>query len=177
MRIGLIRHFPVKKEFLKGRVKQSEVLHWFSEYNRALGEPMDVTDDYTWQKCYSSQLPRARQTAVAIYDGPIKYTDLLNEPVPFPLFKRDIKLPFLLWATVMRGAILLNHRSQHHRRAVIEQRAVRLLEEIINEEEKEVLIVSHAFVMEVLSRSLLSLGFRGKKLSRPQNGVLYIYEK
>ncbi|HYH14555.1 MAG TPA: histidine phosphatase family protein, partial [Flavisolibacter sp.] len=120
---------------------------------------------------------RARHTATALYEGPIEYTELLNEPVPFPLFKRDIKLPFLLWATVMRGAILLNHRSQHHRKAVIERRMVRFLEGIINKEEKDVLIVSHAFVMEVLSRQLLAYGFKGKKLSRPQNGVLYVYEK
>ncbi len=177
MRIGLVRHFAVEKKFLKGRVRQSQVLQWFKEYDQAPVASSKVVSDVKWQKCYSSELPRAVATAQAIFNGSIEYTGLLNEPTLSPIFQRDVSLPFLLWAMVFRGAILFNHTSQQQGKKVIEQRIHQLLTEVLQKEETEVLIVSHAFVLEVLSQRLLTLGFKGRKLSRPQNGVLYLYER
>lgn len=177
MKIGLLRHFPVDHMFLTGLVKQSQVLQWFEKYNEAAVRPMDVALDNTWQVCYASQLPRAKQTAAAIFQGDIICTELLNEPFPDPVFRRDVKLPFLLWALLIRLAILSNHASQSQRKEVIEGRVRKLLPELLSHEEANVLIVSHAFVIEILSGLLLEEGFSGRKISRPKHGLLYTFER
>lgn len=176
MRIGLIRHFPVKKEFLKGRVKQSEVLQWFHEYNEAPVEQMEAATLGQWKKCYSSQLSRAVATAETIFEGKVEAIEWLNEPFPSPIFKRDIKLPFLLWALLFRLAIISNHSSQVDNKRAIQSQIERVLNQLLREED-DILIVGHAFTMEILSALLLQKGFRGKRLSRPKHGILYVFEK
>lgn len=177
MRIGLVRHFPVEHLYLKGFVKQSQVLQWFEGYSEAAVQPMDVTLDNTWQVCYSSQLPRAKNTAAAIFKGDIICTELLNEPFPDPVFKRDIKLPFLLWALLIRLVILSNHTSQSQRKEVIEGRVRKLLPELLSHGDADVLIVSHAFVIEILSDLLLKEGFGGRRIRRPKHGILHTFER
>jgi len=177
MKIGLVRHFPVDQLFLKGFVKQSQVLQWFEGYNKAAVRPMEVALDSTWQVCYSSQLPRAKETASAIFEGDIICTELLNEPFPDPVFRRDIKLPFLLWALLIRLAILSNHATQSQRKEVIESRVRKLLPELLRHGDANVLIVSHAFVIEILSDLLLKEGFTGRRIRRPKHGLLYTFER
>ena len=112
MKIGLIRHFPVSQVFLKGLVSQSQVLQWFAEYNAAAVHQLPVKVGGDWQRCFSSQLAGARQTAAAIYPGEVICSELLNEPFPDPVFKRDVKLPFLAWALLLRAALVYNHGTQ-----------------------------------------------------------------
>jgi hypothetical protein len=177
MKIGLLRHFPVDHLFLKGFVKQSQVLQWFEKYNEAAVRHMEVEFDTTWQVCYSSLLPRARQTAASIFQGDVICTELLNEPSPDPLFKRDVSLPFLLWALLIRLAILSNHASQSQRKEVIESRVRKLIPELLCHGDANVLIVSHAFVIEILSDLLLKEGFSGRRINRPKHGLLYTFER
>lgn len=177
MKIGLIRHFPVNQPFLKGWVTQQEVLHWFDAYNKAAIRNMQVALEDDWQACYCSALSRAKETAAIIYKKEIVSSELLNEPFTDPFTARNIKLPFLVWGMIFRFAILYNHSSQSHRKDVIEKRLKDFLEEIMSKHESNVLIVSHAFSMEILSRLLIKQGFRGKKLTMPKNGALYVYEK
>lgn len=177
MKIGLIRHFPVEHKYLTGLVSQSQVLQWFSGYNEAslLNQQVDV--GRSWDICYSSELPRARQTAEAIYHGTPITTALLNEPSPDPLFKYNVRLPFMLWAMLIRLALVYNHPTQSHRKEVLEGRIRAWLTELLNHQTNNVLVVSHAFTMEILSRLLVQEGFTGKILNRPPNGVLYTYER
>lgn len=177
MRVGLIRHFPVDHLFLRGWVKQSRVLQWFREYNEAAVQGMHVEVGASWHVCYSSQLQRAKKTAEAVYAGEVIYTNLLNEPFPDPVFRSDIKMPFMLWALLIRCAILWNHGTQSHRKEVLEARIRELMPDILRHADDNVLIVSHAFTMEILSRFLLQEGFSGRKLRRPENGVLYLFER
>ena len=95
----MIRHFEVDQPFLKGMVSQSEVLQWFKAYDTAplIHSELEMEED--WDICYSSTLPRARETALKIVDKEIVFTDLLREPFPDPVFKRELKLPFLLWVS------------------------------------------------------------------------------
>ena len=176
MRIGLIRHFAVEQPFLKGTVKQSAVLQWFEAYNRAPLVQTTVSNPFDWERCYASELPRAIKTAALVFEGTIETTSLLNEPFPSPLFLRDIRLPFPLWGLLLRSAIVWNHRSQQDRRAVLEKKIHRFLDQVL-QEEKDTLVVSHAFTMEILSRHLRKAGFRGPQLAQPANGVLYVYER
>ncbi len=176
MKIGLVRHFPVKKEFLKGRVKQSEVIQWFHEYDAAPVQSIEFLNKKEWKKCYCSQLPRATETARAIYTGEINTLEALNEPFPSPIFKADVKLPFLLWALIVRLAILHNHSSQVHRKEILQVRLQAFLNQIINEND-DALVVSHALTMEIMSARLLKEGFEGERISRPEHGRLYVFEK
>lgn len=127
MTIGLIRHFPVQHPFLKGWVRQSEVLQWFEEYNKAALQEMEVKDNVAWELCYPSEMPRASKTAKTLFKRKVKHTALLNEPFPDPVFNRDIKLPFFLWTLIIRGAILFNHPSQSERKKILKTRIRRLL--------------------------------------------------
>lgn len=177
MKIGLIRHFPVNHSFLKGFVSQAEVIQWFHAYNTAEIHKLDLTVDKSWDLCYSSELLRAKRTAEAIYQGDVICSELLNEPFPDWIFKKDFRLPFVLWGMLIRFAILWNHSSQSQRKEIIEARIQKLLREILSLPDKNVLIVSHVFAMEIMSALLIREGFKGPELNRPANGVLYMYER
>ncbi|WP_439879616.1 phosphoglycerate mutase family protein [Pontibacter sp. MBLB2868] len=175
--VGLVRHFPVQHPFLKGLVSQAQVLQWFEGYNQASVQQMQLKVGNTWDICYTSQLRRAHDTATAIYSGPTVSTELLNEPFPDPLFKGNPRLPFLLWATLVRLSIVFNFNSQSQRQSVLERRINKFLSQLSGQNGSRVLVVSHAFTMEIMSRLLVRAGFSGKKLNRPQHGVLYVFEK
>ena len=177
MRIGLIRHLPVNYPFLNGLVSQSEMLKWFEEYNAAPVIEKNLQSVGSWNLCYSSELSRAKTTAAFCFKGDIVYSPFLNEPFPSPLFKRDIRLPFILWALVIRLAILFNHSSQLLGKSIVEERIKGLLKDILINKDSNVLIISHAFIMESMSKLLIKEGFRGKHLNMPQHGVLYLYTK
>lgn len=177
MKIGLIRHFEVNQSFLKGMVSQSEVLNWFHLYNNATINTLPIKLEDNWDVCYSSQLLRARQTAEHLFSKDIVFSEFLNEPFPNPIFKKDYRMPFKLWALMIRLAIICNHSSQTHKKEVLEVRIKKFLAEITSKEDQNILVISHAFIMEILSRQLLKAGFRGKKLNMPHYGILYLYSK
>lgn len=177
MKIGLIRHFEVDQPFLKGMVSQSEVLQWFKAYDTAPVIHSELEMEEDWDICYSSTLPRARETALKIVDKEIVFTDLLREPFPDPVFKRELKLPFLLWGLIIRSAILGNHSSQQEGRNQMIRRLQEFLESIQEHRDRSVLIVSHSFTLRLLSELLLREGFQGSRLRSPKNGVLYTFKK
>lgn len=176
MRIGLVRHFPVRQEFMKGFVTQSEVFEWFERYNRAEIEIIQSNIDGCWAKCYTSEMPRAIKTAEHIYGGEIIKSGLLNEPMPNAPFKKNIKMPFLLWALVIRVCIMRNHKSQQQCKSVLQERIREFVLSLTHENE-DLLVVSHAFTMEIMSEMLLQNGYTGKKLRQPKHGELFVFER
>jgi hypothetical protein len=171
MEIGLIRHFAVKKDFLKGRVTQTQAINWLREYDTCTAlavVPVDLV--HHWDVCYSSQLPRAISTAEAIYGKGFTPLEALNEPSAEKIFRKDFRLPFLLWALIIRVAILTNHKSQPNRKKVLEQRIADALDVILAGGQQHILIVSHAFVMEIISKLPIKKG-------RPDNAVLYRFTR
>ena len=177
MKIGLIRHFEVDQPFLKGMVSQSEVLQWFYAYDRAPVIPSDIRIQEDWDICYSSTMARARETALKLVEKEILYSDLLREPFPDPVFKRELRLPFLLWGIILRSAILGNHSSQQEGRNYITKRLQEFLESLQEHQGQNILIVSHSFTIRLLSELLLREGFKGRRLRNPRNGVLYTFKK
>lgn len=101
----------------------------------------------------------------------------LREISMYPLFKKNMKLPFLLWAFLVRTAWLINHQSQQETKFDVEQRIHSVLDQIIQNQNDNILIVSHGAFMMMMSKELLRRGFKGKKITRPENGKLYIFEK
>ena len=90
MKIGLVRHFKVLKDYpyVVKIVSQSQVLEWFNEYDRA-----DVEESFThlggidWDVCYASDLKRAIKTANSIYKGNIIEKEELREFKLQPILK------------------------------------------------------------------------------------------
>ena len=173
-----MRHYAVKKPFLKGWVRQSQVMVWFEEYDRSTELELFETDDqHHWEKCYSSMLPRAVLTAKNIRGESFEARAALNEPHLSPIFSTDVCLPFLVWAMLFRTAILCNHKGQSARKEILVQRMSQELENILSSEKGSVLIVSHALIMGIMSSILIKKGFSGRKLGRTEHAKVYIFEK
>lgn len=163
---------------MKGIVKQSQVIKWFQEYDTSTELnifDVELCDD--WEKCYSSQLPRAVLTAEKIYGANFHSSSGFNEPSISPIFAYDIRLPFLLWGLLFRIAILFNHKTQLHKKDVLERRIMIEVEKILSNNEKKVLIISHAFIMNMISKLLIKKGFKGEKIGHPEHAKLYVFER
>ena len=96
MKVGLVRHFRVRKPFPSGTLgTQAELMRWFDEFDVADVEYGKVEmAGIQWDSCYSSDLPRAVKTAETIYQGEIIQMEALREVRPYPLFaSRDFRLP------------------------------------------------------------------------------------
>jgi hypothetical protein len=52
-----------------------------------------------------------------------------------------------------------------------------VLDEILNQGEEDVLIVSLGALMMFMRKEMLKRGFEGPKIKRPENGKLYLFEK
>jgi len=180
MKVGLLRHFEVECQLpgLGRLMTPDQFQQWLNEY-----EMSDIKDGkvessvITWEKCYSSDLPRALKTARQIYSGQIIETQALRELVLCPPTHRNIKLPVILWLILGRMAWMLSHKSQIESKLMFEKRVSYILEEIILSDDKDVLIVSHGFLMMFLRKELLKRGFKGPSFRRADNGKIYVFEK
>ncbi len=175
MKIGLVRHFKVKKEFPKRIfITSNELLQWLEEYDVAELDDKEVyIDESIWKICLTSDLPRALKTAEKIYGGRIVATEELRELKPYIPNIRGIKLPFILWGILIRWRFLTprEYLKDYERHAEI------LLDKIFSQYDGEILIVSHAALMIYLREELLKRGFKGPKYKIPDNGKVYIFEK
>ncbi|WCN36452.1 histidine phosphatase family protein [Aneurinibacillus uraniidurans] len=177
MKIGLVRHFKVTKGFPeKMWLTKQELVQWFKEYDEAEIEEGEVNlSDVEWTACFSSDMPRAAQTATKIYAGPIAVTSQLRE-IPLPDFKSNVKLPFLVWAILIRMSQLINPKTKKDI-AEAKKRIRIVLDEAMQEGDGNVLIVSHAALMMYMRKELMKRGFIGESFKTPENGKLYVFEK
>lgn len=179
MKIGLVRHFKVKNAVPeKTWVTPAELSKWFEDYNLS-----DIENGETdlqgmeWDKCYTSDLSRAENTARAIFQGKIIKTEKLREVKAYPVIQANIKLPYQLWAVLVRLAWLVNHPSQKDSVKAVKERINLFLDEIFAEGKEQVLIVCHGALMIFMRKELLKRGFKGPKINHPKNGMLYLFEK
>jgi len=178
VKIGLVRHFKVKRGYPEKRfLSQKELFQWLEEY-----EASDIEDNHTdmsnfgWKRCYTSDLPRAEKTAGKIFQGEITSTKELREIPLSPLFKRNIILPTCVWPILVRIAWLADKKSQIESKAAVRKRVDNILNQILSQEE-DVLIVSHGALMIYLRKALIKRGFKGPRFATPENGKVYIFEK
>lgn len=179
MRVGLVRHYKVKKEYPKNLfLPQDEIIQWQEEYDTADIE-YGETDlcGIMWKRCFSSNLPRAVKTAKKIFSEEIQELKELREVRIYPVFKKNVRLPFILWSIIIRLAMLLSHKSQLETKKEIENRIKQVLDRILSESDEDVLIVTHGLLMMFIYRDLLRRGFSGTKINKPENGRLYVFEK
>lgn len=179
MKVGLVRHFKVSKGLPnKMMINPDELTQWFQEYDLS-GVEDGKTDlrDIHWNRCYSSDMPRAVKTAEAIYTGKIVKMQELRE-IQYPYFKliSKRKLPFLLWAFLAKAAWKINHKSFPERKYHVRKRIAAALDQILLPSKDNVLIVSHAALMMEMRKELLRRGFTGPKFRTAANGRLYVFE-
>lgn len=180
MKIGLVRHFKVKRGFPEKRfITGHEFMQWADEYDKSdieVGE--SNLEGINWNRCLSSNLHRASKTAQLIYSGKISITDQLREIRVYPISKQKMKLPFIVWILLVRVAWFFNHKSQLERKSDVEARIKGIVDEMLSYTGEDVLIVSHGGLMLYLRKELIKRGFSGPKLNgTPVNGKLYVFEK
>jgi len=177
MRIGLIRHFEVIHS--SQRILNSEEFKgWVRLYDIAdVWEiPVDLGDN-NWDLCFSSDLPRAIQTAQSICSCKIVTTDCLREVPISPIHNTHLKLPVPLWLGLGRMAWLFSQYSQPEIRIQTVKRINGFLTYILSLKESNILLVTHGFLMALIRKELLSNGFRGERFVKARNGTLYIFQK
>src|SRR6187549_86649 len=157
MRIGLIRHFKVNHPFpVKRWLSKAEVIKWFEEYDNTLNIEYKKVDlgNINWIRCYSSNMVRAVNTANHIYDGEITEIAELSELNILHRLSDRIKLPFLVWGIVVRiKSFSLNEDVNEFKKRIIA-----FIEKTIANNEGDILIVSHWFVMRVIQKELVKRG-------------------
>ena len=173
MKIGLIRHFKVKQPFPKKLfLTKSEVINWFEEYEVAELEYQKIDlQSIEWKICYSSSLNRAVKTANYIYDGKIILVKDLEELNILHLLPNKLKLPFLIWAVLVRVKSLSNNSDVR----LFREKIIEFLSQVLKEN-KNVLIISHWFVMKILEDELNKQKINGEKIKSPKYGKIYIFE-
>jgi hypothetical protein len=178
LRIGLIRHFEVKKPMPSGWLTSQELRTWREEYERAdvTISPLDL-GGIAWRRCFSSDLPRAYVTAKAAFHGDIIQRPELREPDILSSPTGRLRLPLVGWRVLLQLAWLTSHSSQRPAKDEFLARVRTLRTEILASATENTLIVSHGGMMMFLRKELLALGFTGPKFSLAQNGKLYVFEK
>ncbi|WP_063915596.1 histidine phosphatase family protein [Paenibacillus elgii] len=177
MKVGLVRHYKVKKDYpSQFLISARELDQWFAEYDESDIE-LGRTDlgGIEWNRCYASDMSRAVHTAEHIYEGEITQWKMLRE-VPPPSFRTKVRLPLMVWAILIKTSWFTAPRSMPESMADIRKRADAVLDEIFRQDDGNVLIVSHAALMMTMRKALLARGFRGPKFGTPENGKLYLFE-
>lgn len=176
MKIGLVRHFRV--DLRRTNFMTSEQYNkYISEYDIAKVIENEIVIDKEWDKCYCSSLPRAVYTAKTVYHGPIMITDKLREISAAAWIKTNIPLPYYLWSLLNRIAWVRNSITQPEGKKASLKRINEIVNDILKEEDKNILIVSHAGTMYEIRKILIKKGFKGEWFLKPRNGKLYILKK
>lgn len=177
MYIGLVRHFKVDCN-AQAFMTSDDFEKWVIEYdNSDIIENKCKTENIKWDKCFSSDLPRAIKTSETIFKGEIVKTQLLREVPLSPICKTNLKLPHRFWCILARIAWIFKHKSQAETKKDTQKRINEFLNSLDKELDTNTLIVCHGFFMKTLERELKRRGFRGKNISIPKNGTLYLYKK
>ena len=175
MKIGLVRHFKVNLPFpKKSLLSKSEVLEWFAEYDSTVNIEYKHVDlgDIQWKRCYSSSMIRAMNTATHIYAGEIIETADLKEFDNLHQLSDRIKLPFMVWGLVVR----IKTFSSSKNNIEFKNRIIGFVDKILANNDSDILIVSHWFVMRVIRTELIKRGLVGGSFKSNDYGTLYVYE-
>jgi broad specificity phosphatase PhoE len=162
LKIGLLRHFKVKIVYpRKILLSHDELVRCFIEYDSAdiESENVDISA-VKWKKCYASTMKRAKETAETIYNGEIIFTDDLVELNVLPQLNRKLRMPLTFWAVLTW---------------IVTRRKGSITDKLA-ENNEDVLIVSHGFVMSSIRKELKKRGFKGHYFQLAAHNKLYIFE-
>ncbi|WP_335872878.1 histidine phosphatase family protein [Bacillus sp. 2205SS5-2] len=177
MKIGLVRHFKVKRGYPEKSVSTDELMKWVEDYDASevVENEVDLCG-VEWQQCYASDLTRAVKTAEKTYSGSVIYLEELREISIAPLFHSKFKFPYFLHMGLIRGAWWLNHRSQPESKQEILERVKTVVDQVVKTNQ-DTLIVGHGGIMIFMRKELIRRGFRGPSYRSPLNGWVYVFER
>jgi broad specificity phosphatase PhoE len=121
-------------------------------------------------------MARAITTAKTVYHGEIIITDKLVEIPSAAWANIRFPFPYKLWALLNRFAWFRSKVSQPESRMSTLNRINEILDIILKEKDKNILIVSHAGTLYEIKKILKKKGFKGKEFLKARNGKLYIFE-
>jgi broad specificity phosphatase PhoE len=180
MYIGVVRHFRVDCN-AQAFMTSDDFEKWVVEYdNSAVIENKFETENIKWNKCFSSDLPRAIKTSESIFKGEIIKTQLLREVPLSPIYKTNLKLPHRFWCIMARIAWNFHHKSQVENKKDSQKRINEFLNSLDMKLDTNMLFVCHGFFMKIIERELKRRGFKGQNIPNrpiPKNGKLYLYKK
>jgi broad specificity phosphatase PhoE len=175
-----VRHFKVNCN-AKAFMTSDDFEKWVIEYdNSDIIENKFETENIKWDKCFSSDLPRAIRTSEIIFNGEIIKNQLLREVPLSPIYKTNLKLSHGFWCIAARIAWNFQHKSQEETKKGTQKRINEFLNSLSKELNANVLIVCHGFFMKMLERELKIRGFKRQNrhnILTPKNGTLYLYKK
>lgn len=155
MKIGLVRHFKVNQPLPKKKLlSKPEVIEWFVGYDNNLDIEYKKVNlsGIDWKRCFSSPMIRTLHTANHIYHGQIEEIAELKELSILHRLPGSIKLPFLIWAIIVRIQSFSSNKDTDKFRDGI----ISFIDKIIVNEEDDILIISHWFVMRVIRQELIN---------------------
>ncbi|MBB6453275.1 hypothetical protein HNQ94_001723 [Salirhabdus euzebyi] len=177
LKVGLLRHFKVKRGYPDKFVTSDQIKKWMVEYDNSDVEEKEIDlKEIEWKRCYSSDLLRAKKTAQKAFKGNIIYLEQLREIPVSPFIKKNIKLPLYVHFILTRLAFYFNHHSQDESRHSMMKRLNEALDQVLSTNE-DVLIVGHGGLMFFMQKELKKRGFTGPGFKRAENGELYVYHK
>ncbi len=176
MKIGLVRHFHVRKpQPEKKLLSREDVVQWFAEYDRTEDLEYKHVDlaGIPWHHCYASPMSRAVSTAQHIYTGPISEITALQELNILHQLPDRIRLPFLLWSMLVHVKSFFSNPDIDAFRNDI----IAFLDTVTARRDGNILIVSHWFVIRFMQQELCKREFTGSKARSIDNGTLYLFER
>jgi len=178
MRVGLVRHFEVKRGFPRRWLTARELQQWRVEYEESsiIPKPVDL-GVIPWQRCLCSDADRAVQTAQAIHQGPIVPLAALREVTVQEYGTGRLRLPPVGWRLLTRLAWAWDHPSQRESRRVFFGNLKTVVQEHLQPLREDLLVVSHGGLMWFLRKELIRLGYRGPNFMLAENGKLYVFER
>lgn len=176
VKVGLVRHFKVKRGYPNKIITGEELLQWMDEYDASDVEENQIDlCNVDWRRCFSSTLSRAKVTAQKAFHGDVVYLEELREVELSPFFNPKVKLPLFVHILFIRIAWLMNHKSQSELKREVFKRINYCLDKIL-ESNEDTLIVGHGGIMMFMRKELLRRGFQGPSFKRAKNGKVYIFE-
>jgi broad specificity phosphatase PhoE len=177
VRIGLMRHFRVQEPLPSGWRTAGQLHQWRQTYEASdvIPGPVDVGAT-PWLKCLSSDLRRAYLTAQAAHAGLITQTPLLREMEAHPFRTGGLRLPIWIWRWILHVSWATSHESQRAARDDFRQR-MQAAADLLEAEQDDTLVVSHAGTMMYLRKELLRRGFRGPKFGIAEHARTYVFER
>jgi hypothetical protein len=176
MKIGLVRHFRVNHAFPESKfLSKTQVVEWFAQYDSATNleyKKVELTP-INWQRCYTSPMVRAISTARHIYNGEIIEVPELKELDILHQLPDRLRLPFFVWGLWVR----IKSFSRNHDNNEFQRRIAAFLDKVLSNDESDVLIVSHWFVMRMIRKELIRRGLHGSNFRSNDYGTLYIYQQ
>jgi broad specificity phosphatase PhoE len=178
VKLGLMRHLKTTQRYMTDqRMNSEEYAAWLKAYDASgiIPGPVDLRG-VDWEVCFSSDLPRALETAKLVYPGEIIVTPLLREVTIGPFLHTRRRLPFIFWEIANRYGWSQDRATQPETRPQTQRRARQFIEMVMEQHTQNILAVTHGGFMWELRHELEQHGFTGDHFRLAENGQVYIYE-